>query len=170
MPAKRYTFVLNFGYVESSRLGYMPWTSANSFKDAKAALLDLAAFLKEQYLLNTHAEPKKCCIATKNKDATAEYCTKCGCRAFDQEFDPENFIDWLRDLDTDTDTFSGYIEWEPHPKWQAGLLEGAPNQRFVYHAEWVIAAALGHHQHKDHTFETICKERTKSKKDSFSYY
>src|SRR5574337_2038651 len=65
---KQYTFVLNFGYVESSGLSYMPFTSTGKYKDAKEALVDLAKFLKEQYLVQYENKPKKCCLAAKNKD------------------------------------------------------------------------------------------------------
>jgi hypothetical protein len=167
---KRYTLVLNFGYVESARLAYMPWTSKKTFKDAKEALLDLAAFLKEQYLVENEKPPLKCCAKTKANDTAAEYCSKCGRKMEDNQFDGELFSDWLCQLDTDIDTFHGLIEWNQEHRWQTGELEGAPNQRFVYQADWVLAAAVGHPKREDVTFETICKTRTKSRKDSFSYY
>jgi hypothetical protein len=167
---KNYTLVLNFGYVESSRLAYMPWSSKQKFKDAKEALLDLANFLKEKYLEGNTEEPKQCCLKTKEKDSEAVYCTKCRRELGDPEFDGELFSEWLRDLDTDVDTFHGYIDYDQDSRWQAGDLEGAPNQRFVYNAEWVLAAAVGHPYREEITFEAICKARTKSRKDSFSYY
>lgn len=167
---KRYTLVLNFGYVESQRLAYMPWISKTTFKDAKDALLDLATFLKEKYLTEHDTKPKKCCLATIAKDASAKYCSKCRRELAEPEFDGERFSDWLRDLDTDIDTFNGYGDWDREDRWQADQLEGALNQRFVYQAEWVLAAAVGHPQRQEITFETICKTRTKSREDSFSYY
>ncbi len=170
MAKKRYTLVLNFGYVENSCLAYMPWTSTDGYKDAKDAVLDLAAFLKEQYFINNKVKLKKCCEATKNKDATAKFCSKCGVGIADAEFDSEHFCDWLQQLDTDIDTFHGLIAWDTKHRWKTDGLEGSPNQRFVYQAEWVLAAALGHTRFADRTFETICKERTTQKKTSFSYY
>ncbi len=170
MPGKRYTFVLNFGYVESARLAYMPWTSKQSYRNAKEALLDLAVFLRDQYLAQLAPKLKKCCAATKFKEASAVYCSKCGCSLTEEEFDGEQFSEWLRELDTDVDTFHGFIEWDPAHRWQAEGLEGAPNPRFVYQAEWVLAAAVGHPKREDVTFETICKARTKSRSESFSYY
>ena len=167
---KQYTLVLNFGYVESSRLAYMPWSSKQKFKDAKEALLDLANWLKERYLDENKTEPKKCCLKTKEKDAEAEFCTKCGRSVAEEEFDGEHFCEWLVQLDTDIDSFHGLISWDPSARWQSEGLEGSPNQRFVYHAEWVIAAAVGHVHHQDITFEKICKNRTKSRKDSFTYF
>lgn len=170
MTAKRYTFVLNFGYVESQRLAYMPWSSKAKFKDAKEALLDLANWLKERFLTENAAEPKKCCLKTKEKDPEAVYCSKCRRELADPEFDGEEFSDWLRQLDADIDTFHGLISWDPSLRWQTDGLEGTPNQRFVYQAEWVLAAAVGHPKREEITFEAICKARTKSRQDSFTYY
>lgn len=170
MSGKRYTLVLNFGYVESQRLAYMPWTSESIFKDAKDALLDLANYLKEQYTEENKTELKKCCMATKAKDPEAEFCSKCGHSISEPDFDGEDFSDWLIQLDTDIDTFHGFIKWNPEARWQAGELEGSPNLRFVYQAEWVLAAAVGFPKDGHTTFETICKNRTKNKEQSFTYY
>lgn len=170
MPGKRYTLVLNFGYVESARLAYMPWISRQTYRDAKEALLDLAVFLRDQYLIEHTPKLKKCCTATQAKDSSAAFCSKCGYSLAEVEFDGEHFSEWLRELDTDVDTFHGLIEWNPENRWQAEGLEGAPNPRFVYQAEWVLAAAVGHPKREDVTFETICKARTKSRSESFSYY
>lgn len=170
MPGKRYTFVLNFGYVESARLAYMPWTSKRMYKDAKEALLDLASFLKEQYLVENDKETNKCCLKTKEKNDKSLYCSKCGAAIGEKYFDVEHFTYWLCQLDTDTDTFHGFIEWDLEHRWQSEDLENASNQRFVYQAEWVLAAAVGHPHREEITFEAICKNRTKSKKSSFSYY
>lgn len=167
---KRYTIVLNFGYVESQRLAYMPWSSKQKFRDAKEALVDLANYLKDEYLAGNEKPLKKCCTASHIKDPLADYCSKCGYNIAEPAFDGEEFCDWLRQLDTDTDTFAGLVEWDPEARWIAGNLEGMPNPRFVYNAEWVLAAAVGHAHHGDITFDKICKNRTKSRKDSFTYY
>lgn len=169
---KQYTFVLNFGYVESASMVYMPFTSLNKYKDAKDALLDLANFLKEQYLLKYQSKPKKCCLASKDKDPTAEYCSKCGHSLEEEEFDAEHFQEWLKEFDcSNVDSFaSNYIDYDESFRWQSNGLEGAPNQRFVYNAEWVLAAALGHPHRDTQTWEKICQDRTKAKRESFSYY
>ncbi len=169
---KQYTFVLNFGYVESSSLSYFPFTSTGKYKNAKEALIDLALFLKEQYLIKHSAKPKKCCLKSKEKDSSAEYCSKCGTSLQEEEFDSEHFEDWLRNMSgCDIDSFHGeFIDYDTSYRWQTDGLEGAPNQRFVYQAEWVLAAAIGHPHRNDQTFEIICKERTKEKRESFSYY
>lgn len=171
MTAKRYTFVLNFGYAESGHMGYMPWTSRRTYKDAKDALVDLATFLKEQFVSDENEPPtKKCCVANHEKEPEAQYCSKCGRDIGATEFDGEEFVDWCRQLDTDIDTFAGMVECDREARWQAGLLEGSPNQRFVYNAELVLAAAVGHVHHDKHDWEAICKARTKSKKDAFTYW
>ena len=169
---KSYTFVLNFGYVESSRLSYFPFTSTGKYKSAKEALVDLANFLKEQYLEKHAVELRACCEANKLKDSEAEYCSKCRRPLQEAEFDDEEFIDWIQGMSScDVDSFHGdYIDWDPEYRWQSDGLEGAVNQRFVYQAEWVLAAALGYPHRDDVTFEDICKQRTKEKKESFSYY
>lgn len=167
---KHYTFVLNFGYVESSGLCYMPWTSAKKYKDAKDALVDLAHFFKEQYLERHKVIAKGCCRSSKAKDTNAYYCSKCGRVLEDEGFDPEHFEEWLSNMDGHRiDGFSEFIEFGDH-RWDYGKLEGEPNQRFVYNAEWVLSAALGYPHRSDRTFEDICKERTKAKRESFSYY
>jgi hypothetical protein len=169
---KQYTFVLNFGYVESSSLSYFPFSSANKYKDAKVALLDLAAFLKEQYLIRYEVKPKKCCVASKEKDPTADFCSKCARSLTEQEFDGEHFTEWLKDMGgCDIDTFHGnFIDYDDTQRWQSNGLEGALNQRFVYEAEWVIAAAIGYPHQEETTFDVICKERSKAKRECFSYY
>lgn len=169
---KKYTFVLNFGYVESSRLSFMPFTSAEKYADAKEALVDLASFLKERYLERHKITPKKCCTASKQKAEPGEYCSKCGRSLKEEEFNEEHFIDYLRSMsDCDIDTFhSDIMDWDPDYRWQSEGLEGQVNQRFVYQAEWVLAAAIGYPHREDNTFEDICKKRTKNKTESFTYY
>lgn len=168
---KSYTFVLNFGYVESSSLSYFPFTSVYKYKSAKEALVDLALFLKEQYLLKNTSKPKKCCVDAKVKDSSAEFCSKCGKSLEEEEFDEELFEDWLTQMSCcDIDSFHGdFIDYDEELRWQSNGLEGSVNQRFVYHAGWVLLAALGF-PHGDLSFEDICKERTKEKRESFSYY
>jgi hypothetical protein len=169
MAGKRYTLVLNFGYVEQQRLSYMPWTSNQKFKDAKEALLDLALFLKERYLAENTPQLRKCCIASKENGASS-FCAKCGLRLATEEPDGEEFAEWLVQLDTNVDGFHGLIEWDPDNRWQSDKLEGAPNQRFVYEAELVLTVAAGFAGRQDKTFEAICRNRTESQKSSFSYY
>lgn len=167
MANKQYTLILNFGYAESGRLGFMPWTSKKKFKDAKEAILDLARYLKDRYLENTSRPLKKCCQKSTENEG-AEYCLKCGHPLIESVFVGERFSDWLIGLDTDANTFHEYIAWDSDPEWEAGTF--GPNQRFVYQAEAVLAAAVGSPKDPDITFEEICRRRTKSKSDDFTYY
>ncbi len=169
---KQYTLVLNFGYVESSRLSYMPWVSSCKYRNAKAALLDLSLFMKEQYLLRHTKDPKVCCNKSRAKDTDAEYCSGCGHSLKEEPFDDEDFVDWLGQMSCcDVDTFHGdFIDYNDGNRWQPNGLEGGLNLRFVYQAEWVIAAALGYPHQDDQTFEDICEDRTRRKLESFSYY
>ncbi len=173
MAQKRYTFVLNFGYVESASLSYMPWVSRNKYKDAKEALVDLASFFKEQYIKAHEDNPKACCTRSKEKDPAAAFCSKCARPlAAEDDFDGEEFSSWLYSmLGSTCDGFGEYVEWDPSHRWQTdGGLEGAPNPRFVYQAEWVLAAAAGVPYKDDLSFDAICKARTKSRRESFSCY
>jgi hypothetical protein len=169
---KQYTFVLNFGYVESSMLSYFPFVSSNKYRDAKSALIDLSLFLKEQYHIRYAKDPRDCCLKSKENDSEAKYCSRCSSSLVEEPFDDENFVDWLRRMSTcDVDTFhADIIEYDEEHRWQPDGLEGGTNLRFVYQAEWVIAAAIGYPHREGRTFEDICKDRTKAKRDSFSYY
>lgn len=171
---KQYTFVLNFGYVESSGVSYTPFTSRDQFPNAKKALISLAEFLKERFMANRNddIEPKQCCLKTRSKDEDAIYCSTCKRSLKDFEFDGEEFTQWLSDMDgVDLDIFhSSFIDYDEEAAWQSQDLENAPNPRFVYQAEWVIAAAVGYNHREGHDFKTICTNRTKEKKISFSYF
>jgi hypothetical protein len=169
---KQYTFVLNFGYVESSGLSYMPWSSSEKYATAKDALVDLANFFKEQYLIQHKTDLRSCCNANKLKDPEAKFCSKCRRALKEPEFDSEHFTEWLSNMSNCTiDSFHGeFMDYDESLRWQSDGLEGALNQRFVYQAEWVLAAAIGYPHRSDRTFEDICKARTKEKRESFSYY
>lgn len=169
---KKYTFVLNFGYVESAKLSYLPLASVKQYPNAKAALVDLSSFLKEQFIFRESRPLKKCCLFSKEKDKASTYCSKCGNFLVEEDFDSEEFIDWIRAMsDLDCDSYhSEFIEYDPAHRWEPIELEDAPNQRVVYQAEWVITAALGYPHRDDVTFEDVCKNRTKENRESFSYY
>lgn len=169
---KSYTFVLNFGYVESSRLSFLPWSSRDKYANARDALVDLATFLKEKYLEKHATKQKKCCGLSKEKDPKSEFCSKCGRPLAEELFDPEGYMEFVSGIgDCDVDTFHGdYIDWDESGRWQTDGLEGAKNQRFIYQAEQVLAAAIGHSPNEGRTFDEICKERTKNKIESFSFW
>jgi len=168
---KQYTFVLNFGYVESAGLSYMPWASTEKYANAKDALIDLATFFKEMYLIQ-HKVERACCEANKKKDSEAAFCSKCSRSLKEEKFNDEHFTEWLSNMGgSNIDSFHGeFIDYDTSLRWQSNGLEGALNQRFIYQAEWVLAAAIGYPHRDDRTFEDICKARTKEKRESFEYY
>ena len=173
MAKKAYTFVLNFGYAESARMSFMPWTSSEKYATARDALVDLGTYLKEKYEERHEVKPCSCCTASLSKDEEAIYCGKCGrSLKVDDEFDVEGFMEFVSEMNgCDVDTFHGeYIDYSEDARWQPGFLEGTSNQRFVYQAEKVLAAAIGHTPDEQSTLEVICATRTKSKDEIFTFW
>ncbi len=169
---KAYTFVLNFGYAESGGMSFTPFTSQRSYATAKEALVDLAEFLKEQYLQRNAPKPKKCCIENKEKDSTAEHCKKCGRPLADEEFDEEGYMEYVSSVDGMIfDSFCGeFMDYDESLRWQCEGLEGGKNLRFVYTAEKVLAAAIGHSPDDRVSIDSIFKDRTKGQGNSFSFW
>lgn len=171
---KRYTFVLNCGYAESQKLASVPFTSRGTYANAKEALLDLAHFFKEHFRSNE--PPKKCCAASKEKAANDPYCSKCGTYLAEEAFDPEAFMAFIQGIsDSDLDSFHGdFIEYDESLRWQSegmDVIEKKGMQtRFVYQAEKVMAAAIGHSPDDRVNIDTIFKRRTESKEKSFSFW
>lgn len=166
---KQYTFVLNFGYAESQTLYYTPFTSREKFANAKEALIDLANYFRKHY--EGTDPPKKCCTAAKAKDAEAAFCAKCGLSLKDEEFDADGYIEFVKDIGgADSDTCSAnYIEWTDDAEWAYTSPDG-PNPRYVFTAEKVLAAAIGHSPDDRITIDSIFKDRTSSKGNSFSFW
>jgi len=110
---------LGFGYVESTSLASVVFSSRMAFDSEKKAFASLAQELKALYLDQFDTTPKlrKCC-----KKQTTKYCPDCGTRISEEGFDEEAFSDWLRQFPTfDLDSW-GYHEylddgtplaWEP---------------------------------------------------------
>lgn len=170
---KPYTFVLNFGYAESGGMSFTPFTSKVSFATAKEALIDLATFFKEQYLLHHAVKLKKCCEANKAKDPAVEFCAKCGRSVVDEEFDAEGYMEYVQSVDgTNCDSFHGDImDYDQSFRWQCEGLESGKNLRFVYQAESVLATCIGHSPYPDKvTLQRIFKDRTQRKSTSFSFW
>ena len=178
MAKRTYTFLLSCGYAESASLSFMPFTSSEKYASAAVALMDLAAYLKEQYdERHGPREPKACCLSTKKKDGEALFCSKCRSSLVPEGFDEERFMDFVSGAcQSDIDTFHGdYIDWDEDDRWQSdgGALESAVQDksvRFVYTAEKVMAAALGHSPDDRVTIESIFKDRTKGGGKSFSFW
>ncbi len=173
---KSYTFALNCGYAENGSLSFAPFTSREKYATAKEALLDLAAFFKERYDQRNAPQYKECCLVTKAKDAAARFCKNCGRTLEEEEFDVEDFTEFVSGIcRADCDTFHGeYIDYDEDHRWQPGGLEQAVadgSLRFVYTAEHVLAAATGHSPYPDKvTIESIFKDRTRSRGKSFAFW
>lgn len=170
---KTYTFLLNFGYVESTRLAYVPFTSTVELANAKLALVDLANFLKEHFLEKHGPKLKKCCLANKEKDPHAQFCSKCSRSLVNEDFDVEGYMDFIKEIgECDIDTYHGnYVEYSDDLRWDpTGGLGPEKDTRLVYNAEKVLAAAIGHSPDNRVNIEKIFEQRTKSGSDSFSFW
>jgi len=179
--AKRYTLLLNTGYAESAAVYFTPFRSHDTHKDAKAALLALAQWLKINYQARASSPngTRECCMAAE-ADPENAFCSKCG-RAVERErpfdaSDAEGFRNYIVELcrcNTDDVGANEYLEevfGDLGPDWEIGILEDVKNARIVFNAEEVLSAAIGHSSREDKTFEAICKARTKSKSGNFSFW
>lgn len=173
---RAYTFALNCGYAEDGALSYTPFTSSFKYSSAKGALLDLAAFFKEQYEMNLAcaSEKKGCCTISVIENKKAKYCSNCGRALWDNCFDAEGFSQFISDIcRADCNTYHEKIFCDEYDRWQPGGLEEAVTDgslRFIYTAEKVMAAAVGHSPDDRVTIESIFKDRTKIKGKSFSFW
>jgi hypothetical protein len=170
---KNYTFLLNCGYAEDAYLSYLPFTSRYKFATAREALIDLALFIKEQYVQRYAHEPKKCCKANRAKDPSAEFCAKCGHKIANEEFDPQGYMQFILDMACccTVDSFHGnFIDYDEDARWQSEGINTKDAIRCVYVAEKVLAAAIGHSPDDRVNIESIFKDRTKSKDNSFSFW
>jgi hypothetical protein len=167
---KQYTFVLSYGYAESQTIFVTPFTSKNTFSDAKAALLDLAQFFKERFIEQHVPKPKQCCLKAKESASEDEYCSKCGQFLTEDDFDIEHFMEFVRDMgSTDNDSYSSeFASYSEDHRWEPEGL--GDNIRHVYTAEKVMAAAIGHEVFPGKTIESVFKDRTKSKSKDFSFW
>lgn len=175
---KFYTFILNFGYVETAAFSYLPFTSSCEFEDDKSALIDLANFLKDSYLDLKFNVESACCTDAKKSDSSARYCRTCGRELVKKEsFNGEDFTDWLVQMGagaSDSQSFhSEFVGWQSDLRWEPGVFEmtnGDYKQVFVYNAEWVLAAAVGYNHVGYRTFDNLCEDRVKKNESNFSYW
>lgn len=142
----KYNIILNFGYVESTQLGYVPFASSGDFSSPKEAFMDLVSFFKKAYDKQSDQGQslKKCCLS--NKEKGNEFCAKCGNELTDTEFEVEEFMDWMiRIALCDIDTYHGeYVDYDSHAAWEALGLDVENHLNItVLNAEKCFAAALG---------------------------
>ncbi len=112
----RYRIVMmSCGYVESNTTSWLIFsTHEGVFVTAAEATMELALDLfakyEEDVMSMQYVYHKDCCKAEIAKSLEAEYCSKCGTRVKAKEFDPEEFMQYVKGLHrTDCD---GYGEAE----------------------------------------------------------
>jgi hypothetical protein len=170
---KKYIFLLNFGYVESAMLGFVPFSSTKEFSSVKEAFIDLAEFFKSAFMGQKSIQ-QKCCAAASKK-STSNFCNKCGRSLKEKEFDAEKYIDFVREVGTaDVDTYSGEIvdynygdsRWQPLDLSECFV--NPDSVKVVYVAEKCLAAALGHSPAYRVDIDLILKDHEKT--NSFSFW
>lgn len=176
---KLYTFVLNVGYVEHQMLSSVAFStraSGATFSTARHALIDLADFFKEHFLLKNKSYLKACCDRQRTNDPDTQFCGKCGQSIKEDAFDGDLYADFIHSICTsDVDSFHGdCIDWDDTQRWQhedmaSVFLRKGPEVRFVNEAEKVLVTAIGFPP-QDRTLEDIFKSRTKSGGKVFSYW
>lgn len=107
---------ISFGYVESSQMAGLNFTCMNGFETPGQALVSLANGLYLRYT-ESHSKrkksPAKCCqkVSGKkldSKDKKYNFCPTCGASLRKQDFDVQEYADWLRHLATQTaDSWGG---------------------------------------------------------------
>ena len=168
--AKTYTLLLNTGYAEGAAVYFTPFQSVHKHKDAKAALLHLANWLRQSYEAHNSTEGFSCCVVASD-NPNNQFCPKCGRSLADREFDPDAFREWICKVCACTmdDIGANDLRWDD-PEWEIGGSPDLSSARLVFEAEEVISAAIGHSSRKEKTFESICEERTRTKTKHFSFW
>lgn len=108
---------ISFGYVESSQMAGPNFTCHNEFETPGQALVSLANGLYLRYTEASNSKrkksPAKCCqkVSDKkldSKDKKFNFCPTCGANLRKQDFDVQEYADWLRHLATQTaDSWGG---------------------------------------------------------------
>jgi hypothetical protein len=103
---------ISFGYVESSQMAGLNFTCQSGFKTPEEALVSLANGLYEKYIGDCDfggkkkRAPNKCCSKALAKKF--DFCPKCGASLRKQDFDVQEYADWLRNLPRETaDSWGG---------------------------------------------------------------
>jgi len=99
---------ISFGYVESGQMAGLNFTCKNGFKTPGEALVSLANGIYHRYKDGLREAPpkNKCCKSAITKKF--DFCPKCGVSLRKQDFDVEQYADWLRHLPVETaDSWGG---------------------------------------------------------------
>ena len=147
----KYCFILNFGYAEDSHLGWVPFSSEKEFASVKDAFIDLSKFFLNSYM-ERHKEAK-CCSSARAKGIST-YCSNCGNFIGQNEFNEEDFLNFLLEISTSTvDSYAAnYSSESDYPEWESSCdamsLIGYI-RFFVSEADRCIAMAVGHNIYND---------------------
>ena len=99
---------ISFGYVESGQMSGLNFTCQSGFKTPGEALVSLANGIYHRYKDGLREAPpkNKCCKSAVTKKF--DFCPKCGVSLRKQDFDVEQYADWLRHLPVETaDSWGG---------------------------------------------------------------
>ncbi len=168
---KTYLFLLNFGYAESSSLGFIPFKSDKKFASTKAAFINLAEFLKEKYV-GEDPVLKSCCIKAVTDEL--KFCGKCGRSTAPKKFNSNGYIEFVQGIDgANIDSYASDIaDSDCEARWEPVSIEEAfvnpKSTKIIYVAEKCLAAAIGHSPDDRVTIESIFKSHRKT--DSFSFW
>lgn len=150
---KKYCFLLNFGYAEDAHIGLVPFSSEKEFASVKDAFIDLSKFFLNSYI-NKHKEAV-CCISAKKRNNT--YCSNCGLFINQNEFNEEDFLNFLIEISTSTnDSYaSNFSSDDDFPEWESSCEFDLLNIHFVYEAERCIAMAAGHNIYDNRNIDDL---------------
>ena len=168
---KTYSFLLNFGFAEDGRLGFVPFVSKQKFASAKDAFIDLANFFKDAFLLKEDKPlSKSCCRHSKAINPDSSYCGKCRALLNESEFDGEAYTDFVHMIGgSDTNSYCGdIVDWDDQARWQSKLPKDLSKVQIVHVAEKALAAALGYSSDDRVTIDSIFKNQSKT--NSFSFW
>lgn len=164
--------MMSCGYVESNYTSNLIYGTHKDFETGEEAVKELALDLYAKFYderLSTYTERhnfKKCCRDVLNKDKAARFCSSCGTRLEDKQFDCDDFMDFISNLHGSTCDSYGESEfandrhfvwwpWTPMKK----FLEAKRDSILCIpeHAEVVILNAL--HEVKPELFSDQFDDR-----------
>jgi len=142
----RYRLVMmTCGYVESNTTSWLIFTTHDGhFATAAEAVIELAldmyAKFEEDVLSTEYVFHKDCCKVEIAGNVAAVFCSKCGTRIKVKEFDPEEFMEYVRSLHSTTCDSYGESEGTANRSfafwpWRANEIIGAAKDEVVMIAE-----------------------------------
>jgi hypothetical protein len=165
--------LLNFGYAESANLSFFPMAPTDPKRDRKESFIDLAKFLKMKYekQFSSPLKPKDCCATYVKRGEN--FCAQCGKRLVANDFDFDQFRDWLLQLGLATNDSYHYSYGEYEETWTPDVeirevLKCKPSEILVVtEAEECILAALAHPRQEGRDIDSLFKD---SSNGNISYW